>query len=261
MTRIACPAGRKRMVRGHMQSVWHQPDGSGSPDEDGHCPACWKGGPPSQTTENAPPPAGAKPPAAPPQKPEPKPAGKPGLFKRLGFGDKQTSPEAPLSPPKNVEPSYHCDAPHVIKVAGFVYAAVRFGFNLFDRIAMTKEAGMKTFVERYPKLVVLSENQKAAIEIDPALDMWGRFATGATKLVGAKTQDEAHNIIDTVDLLSGLGALMLYGGAHIGDAWKKGAPFREAKRLARREAAEARKREVDLARNIAQGEGGVVPAA
>jgi hypothetical protein len=266
MPKIPCPAGRKHP---NGKAIWHK-DKNGTTDD---CPVCFAGTTPklepATETQKA---AGVDTSSASTSAsrggsgamPEPaiKPAAKQPFLRRLGFGDRQTSPETPLAPPKNPEPTYFVDAPHVKKVANMAYGGVRWVFNLYDNIACTVEAGMKRFTERYPKLVTLSESQSSAIDIDPKLDLWGRLATGVTRLFGAKTADQAHNMIDTADLISGFAGLFLYGGSHIAESWKAGKPFREAKKAAKKAAKDAilaaKRAEV---RNEPKGEGGVVPQA
>jgi len=234
------------MRNGKAVPVWHAESGEG-------CPACEK-----KETKLEP---VNEPVKAETPKPEPPPPEKkPPLLRRLGFGVRETSPEIALAPPKNPEPTYFVDAPHVKKVANLVYGGIRWAFNLYDNFACTEQAGMKRFTERYPRLVTLSESQSTAIDIDPRLDLWGRLATGGTRLLGCKTAEQAHNLIDTADLIAGFGGLMLYGGSHIAESWRKGKPFRDAKRAAKKAALAIRKKNKGEVHNepITQGEGGVV---
>ena len=244
MPKIPCPAGRTRIQGGKQVPVWHKKNGTAD-----DCPVCFKGKPVlepatesgsvAQKAERPAPDgkAAGSTPAAPTAKPA-------GIMRRLGFGAKETSPEVPLSPPKNKEPTYFVGGEHVVKFANLIYGGIRWGFNLFDQFAMTKEAGMKPFTEKHPELLTLSDFEKEAIKLDPATDMWGRFATGFTRLIGCKTQDQAHSAIATLDLLGHFGALLGFGAEHIWTALKAGKPFREAKKEAKKLAIAAKKLEV-----------------
>ena len=255
MPKIPCPSGRKRPDG---RPVWHK--ASGTIDD---CPICFKDKPIEQTPATETAKAGTEAPPA----PEPKPAApaktaKPGMMARLGFGSRTTSPEIALAPPKNPEPTYFVQAPYVEKFANLIYGGIRWGFNIFDRFAMTEEAGLKRFTEAHPELLHLSEFEKEAIKLDPATDIWGKFATGFTRLIGCKTQEQAHAAIGTLDMIGHFGALLGFGVEHVWTSWQKGKPFREAKKQAKKAAIAAHQKEVaDARRDRSEGKGGVVPEA
>lgn len=257
MPRVACPAGRKHP---NGKAVWHKEKGGTTDD----CPICFQGVEPklAPATEAQPVPKGDVPekPAAKPASPTPE--RRPGILRRLGFGDRETSPETPLAPPKNQPPAFFVDAKHTIEFANLIYGGGRWLADTLDKFLMTKEAGLKLFTEAHPELLKLSEFEKEAITLDPQTDMWGRFATGFTRMVGAKTQAQAHSAIDTLSLLGHFGALMGFAASHYIDAYKAGKPYREAKKAAKKAAIEARKRGVRDDRRTEPepvGEGGTVP--
>jgi hypothetical protein len=143
-----------------------------------------------------------------------------------------------------------------------VYGAVRFLFNQWDRFAMTKEAGMRKFTEKHPELFVLTPEERELIKIDPKLDAWGRFATGVTRALGAKTQATAHAGIDLASFVFHFGTFIAYAADHLWDSYRAGKPFREAKKKARDEAREAAKAGVKHGnRDIGERTGGDVPSA
>jgi hypothetical protein len=240
------------------EHMYHQPDGTGSSgDPDGLCPACYKGPPPASATV----PPGEPPKPQPEAKPEPaKEPRKPGMFARLGFGSRETSPELPLAPPKNPEPTFYVDAKHTIEFASLIYGGARWFCDLLDKFLMTEEAGMKKFTSKHPELLTLSPFEKESITLDPQSDLWGRFATGATRLIGCKTQAQAHSAIDTLSFIGHFGALIAFGTDHFWHAFKDAKPFREAKRLAKKAAIAAKRAEVRNQRDrIGVGEGGDIP--
>jgi hypothetical protein len=255
MPKIPCPAGRRHP---NGRAVWHKPlTDKNATSED--CPVCFRGREPKVEVvaeTPAPKPTEEKPIEAAPAKP----AAKPGIMRRLGFGSRETSPETPIAPPKNPEPTYFVGAEHVQKFANLVYGGLRWGFNMFDKWAMTEEAGMKRFTEQHPDLLRLSDFEKESIKLDPQTDMWGKFATGFTRMIGCRTQEQAHSAIATLDLLGHFGALIGFGADHIWSAIRAGKPFREAKKAAKKAAIAAKRKEVmNAQRDISQGESRMVP--
>jgi hypothetical protein len=265
MPRIPCPAGRKKSRAGKLESVWHFPDGTGSrSDDNGLCPICYKGPPPADAI--APP---SKPPEQPPAgetKPEPKrppaEAKKPGIFRRIGFGNRETSPELAVAAPKNAPPEYFVDAKHTIEFANIIYGAGRWLADLLDKFLMTEEIpGMKRFTQKHPELLTLSTFEKESITLDPQSDLWGRFATATTRMVGCRTQAQAHSAIDTLSFIGHFGALIAYASDHYWHAFKEGRPYREAKRKLRKAIATAKKKGEVVDADFRVGESGNIPQA
>jgi len=255
MPRIACPSGRTRIRAGKAEAIWHKKNGT---SED--CPICFANTPAiAPATEPSPTPAvydagsGAEAGAT---HPAPVEARKPGLIRRLGFGNRETSPELPIAPPKNKPPEYFVDAKHTVEFANLIYGGVRWLFDLADKFLLTKEAGMKTFTEAHPELLKLSEFEKEGITLDPQSDLWGKAATGFTRLVGCKTQAQAHSAIDTVSFLGHFGMLIGFATDHYWHAWQDGKPYRAAKKAAKKAAIAARRLEVKAHGRNPQVEGG-----
>jgi|SRR5579872_1699493 len=262
MPKIPCPAGRTRIRAGKTEAVWHKKDGS-------DCPVCSKTAQLAPATESSPlvsaGPAAAQPEGmgkaeeipsvsqSPPDRPR-------GLMRRLGFGTRETSPELPVQPPKNKAPEYFVDAKHTIEFANLIYGGARFVFNLADKLLLTKEAGMKPFTEEHPDLVKVSDFEKESITMDPQTDLWGKFATGVTRMVGCQTQAQAHSAIDTLSFLGHFGMLIGFALDHYVRAWREGKPYRQAKSAAKKAAIAARKMGVTDGRNP-QGEGGDMASA
>jgi len=253
MPKIVCPKGRTRILGGKQVKVWHKADGS-------DCPLCSKENQvPSPATEVAKPeakPTEAKPAETPPAK-------KPGVLRRLGFGSRETAPEVPVAPPKNQPPEFHVDAKHTIEFANLIYGGARWVADLLDKFLLTEEAGGKRFTREHPELLRLSDFEKEAITLDPQSDLWGRFATGFCKMVGAKTQAQAHAAIDTLSFIGHFGALLAFATDHYWHAYQDGKPFRAARKAAKKAQIAARQRPKEVKvpeRTEPAREGGTVPA-
>lgn len=232
MPKVVCPAGRTNKDG---TPKWHRKDGA-------DCPVCSKNVKLAPATEISKPNGasgaseGGKSSGEETTLRSPPEAKRPGIMRRLGFGARETSPELPNAPPKNPEPSYFVDAKHTIAFANTVYGGIRWTFDRWDDWAQTEAAGMVRFVSQHGKMLALSDIEKQGIELDPQTDLWGKFATGFTRMLGSKTQGQAHGIISLIQTATRFGALLTFGVAHIMESYRKGKPFRKAAAEAKKEA-------------------------
>ncbi|MCI4320566.1 MAG: hypothetical protein L3K23_10650 [Thermoplasmata archaeon] len=136
----------------------------------------------------------------------PPPKGKPGTIEFSGgVAEVRKGSTTPTPPPEPVD--FVVDGPHTRTAWTMGYRAIKFATYLLDDYLETDKIHQTGFTQHIPdRLFRLNQTELDAIDGDPQSNPFTRLATWVTKRFGAKTQLQAHAMIDTANFG------MLFGG-------------------------------------------------
>jgi hypothetical protein len=162
----------------------------------------------------------SRPPEQKPEAPAAPKAAKAGTIEFTGgTAEVRKGSTEPTPPPEPVD--FYIDGPHTRTAWTMGYRVIKFATYLVDDYLQTDQIHRPGFTAHIPdKLFRLNQTELDAIDGDPTGNPFTRFATWVVKRFGAKTQLQAHAMIDTANFGMLFGGLFYAVYDHYKVAWK-----------------------------------------